>query len=108
LDEQDQLVPLKELINRGQGLSQRAVISRWWVLPRPMQVTVPAAPLKIRALSGLETELAEAEVDLSGKREHVLKVPLVRFYQPRPNGYVAGNTHLHLRKLSKEQADRYL
>lgn len=103
-----QAVPLNELINRGQGLSEKAPISRWWVLPSRTTVEVPAMKLKLQAMAGLETELAEVEVDLSGKREHVLKVPLVRFYQPRPKGYVAGNTHLHLRKLSKEQADRYL
>lgn len=103
-----QAVPLKELINRGQGLSEKAPISRWWVLPARTTVEVPADRLKLTAFSGLETELTEIGVDLSGKREHALKVTLTRFAQPRPQGYVAGNTHLHLRKLSKEQADRYL
>src|SRR5687768_5553215 len=100
-----QAVGLKELIHRGQGLGEKAPISRWWVLPSRATVEVPATKLKLQALAGLETELAAVDLDLEGKREHVLKVPLVRFYQPRPQGYVAGNTHLHLRKLSKEQAD---
>src|SRR5688500_13977488 len=85
-----QAIPLKELINRGQGLSEKAPISRWWVLPARTTLEVPAERLTLKALAGLETELAEIEVDLSGKREHTLKVPLVRFYQPRTNGYVAG------------------
>jgi hypothetical protein len=101
-------VRLEGLINRGQGLSDKAPISRWWVLPQRATIDVPAERFKLQALGGLETELAEVEVDLTGKREHGLKVPLVRFYQARPHGYVAGNTHLHLRKLSKQQADRYL
>lgn len=108
LTSEGQAVPLKELINRGQGLSEKAPISRWWVLPERTTLDVPSDRIKLKALSGLETELAEMEVDLTGKREHALKVPLVRFYQAQPKGYVAGNTHVHLRKLSKPQADRYL
>jgi hypothetical protein len=103
-----QSVPLKELINRGQGLAANAPISRWWVLPGRSSVEVPAERLKLAAFSGLETERAEAELDLAGRREHTFQLPLVRFYHAREQGYVAGNTHLHLRKLSKEQADRYL
>ncbi len=101
-------VRLEELLNRGQGLADNAPISRWWVLPGRSTVEVPAERLKLKAFSGLETEVADVEVDLTGKREHALKVPLVRFYDTQRSGYVAGNTHLHLRKLSKEQADRYL
>ena len=62
----------------------------------------------LQALSGIETELALERVDLTGKRHAKLQMRLLRFYDARRNGCLAGNTHLHLRKLSKQQADRYL
>ena len=108
VDTEGRGVELPELINRGQGIEQRGPIHDWWVLPARSEVTVPAAALRVKALSGLETDLAEERVDLTGKTQATLEVPLVRFYRARERGYLAGNTHLHLMKLSKQQADRYL
>jgi hypothetical protein len=108
LDGRGQVVELPELVNRGQGIEQTGPIHRWWVLAKPAEITVPAAPLEIRALSGLETELGQQRVDLTGKKRDALRVPIARFYRARDRGGVAGNTHLHLMKLSKQQADRYL
>lgn len=107
-DADGDVVELAELVNRGQGIEQKGPIHDWWVLARPMVVTVPAAVLEIRALSGLETDLSRQKVDLSGRSRSTLQIPLARFYRARENGHVAGNTHLHLMKLSKQQADRYL
>ncbi|MEX0676834.1 MAG: hypothetical protein WD063_07135, partial [Pirellulales bacterium] len=97
-----------ELVNRGQGIEQVGAIHDWSVLPNGTTISVPAAPLVIAALSGLETELAERRVDLTGKQTAELRIPLPRFARARAAGYVAGNTHLHLMKLSRKQADRYL
>jgi hypothetical protein len=97
-----------ELVNRGQGIENRGPIHEWSVLPAATTITVPAAPLEVHALAGLETELAEQSLDLTGKRAAELRVPLARFAKARAGGYVAGNTHLHLMKLSKAEADRYL
>ena len=69
---------------------------------------MPATRLEFQALAGLETERASESIDLAGKTQATLRMPLVRFARARANGYVAGNTHLHLMKLSKQQADRYL
>jgi hypothetical protein len=103
-----QVVKLPELVSRGQGIEQPGPIHDWWVLPKVSTTTVPAAPLVIKAASGLETELAVKRMDLTGKTQAAIEIPLVRFYQARAAGYLAGNTHLHLMKLSKQQADRYL
>jgi hypothetical protein len=108
LDAAGKGVDLPELVNRGQGIEQPGPIHQWWVLPQRTTVTVPAAPLEIKAVAGLETELAVARADLTGKAWSLVRVPLVRFADARRDGYVAGNTHLHLMKLSKQQADRYL
>ncbi|MCH8924100.1 MAG: CehA/McbA family metallohydrolase, partial [Planctomycetes bacterium] len=97
-----------ELINRGQGINGQVAIHDWSVLPESATISLPAAPLVIAALSGLETDLAERRIDLTGKRKAELRIPLARFTRARAAGYVAGNTHLHLMKLSRKQADRYL
>jgi hypothetical protein len=74
-----QVVKLPELVNRGQGIEQHGPIHDWWVLPKASTVTVPAAPLVVKAVSGLETELAVKRIDLTGKTEATIEVPLVRF-----------------------------
>ena len=107
-DADGDLVELAELVNRGQGIERKGPIHEWWVLAMPMEITVPATALEIRALSGLETELSRQKLDLTGRSHSTLQVPLSRFYHARKHGHVAGNTHLHLMKLSKQQADRYL
>ncbi len=107
-DADDRGVEIHQLVNRGQGIERRGPIHDWWVLPGRMTVRVPAAPLRVRAIAGLETELAAKSIDLTGRSKARLRIPLARFYKARPRGYLAGNTHLHLMKLSKAQADRYL
>jgi hypothetical protein len=97
-----------ELVNRGQGIEAAGPIHDWSVLTKSASIRVPQAPVTIQAISGLETELAEQRIDLTGKTEAKLRIQLVRFTRTRAQGYVAGNTHLHLMKLSKAEADRYL
>ncbi len=103
-----QLVELPTLVKRGQGIEGEGPIHDWSVLARPATVEVPAEALEIRAFSGLETEQASQRLDLSGTRRSSLRVPLRRFARARQRGYLAGNTHLHLKRLSKAEADRYL
>src|SRR5262249_32550568 len=71
-------------------------------------VMVPARLLKVTAFSGLETELATLDLDLRNRREASPKIALKRFANTRRANWLAGNTHLHLKKLSKREADRYL
>jgi hypothetical protein len=106
--EQGQTIPLAELVNRGQGIETPGPIHDWWVVPRATRVVVPAGPLTFSAFGGLETELARGDLDLSGKDTATLSIPLRCFYHARRRGQIAGNTHLHLMKLTKKQADRYL
>lgn len=108
LDHEDRLVELPELVNRGQGIEQIGPIHDWWVITEPTVLAVPAEEISLYALSGLETELAHEHLDLAGKSQATLEVPLTCFYHAREHGQVAGNTHLHLMKLSRAEADRYL
>lgn len=107
-DMQGKLVEIPELINRGQGIDPPGPIHEWWVLPRSTKITVPATTVAVHAFSGLETEIASREIDLTGTSKAELRLPLARFHRAREKGYIAGNTHLHLKALSREQADRYL
>lgn len=102
------------MLGRGHGLEGRlgvetdAPIHRWSVLPSKQTVTLPQRTLVIEAFSGLETEAASLRLDLTGKTRAEISIPLTRFHNAAESGFVSGNTHLHLMKISREAADRYL
>ena len=81
---------------------------QWHAVGPETTVTVPAIKLRVESFHGIETTLATREVDLSGRTEAAIDVPLTRFYNPRSTGLRGGNTHLHLMKLSYLEALRYL
>lgn len=72
------------------------------------QVTVPRRRLRIEALQGLETEVARQDVDLTARDAASVALRLRRLYDARSRGWTSGNTHLHLRGLSRDEAIRYL
>jgi hypothetical protein len=92
-------IVLKDEIQREQN---------WCAIAGPTTCTVPQGKLKVEALHGIVTELATREVDLTGKESDELTLPLKRIYDPAARGLSAGNTHLHLMKLTFAEADRYL
>ncbi|MBI3866645.1 MAG: CehA/McbA family metallohydrolase [Planctomycetia bacterium] len=95
------------LLSRGLGIAGELPIHEWLVLPRATEFDLPRGKYTISALSGLETELAQREIELKGA-EMQISLPLTRFFSAARNGLQAGNTHLHLMKVSRETADRYL
>jgi hypothetical protein len=107
-DAAGKLMPLDELLARGFGLEPGPAIHDWSVVPQRTIVRVPQAKLKLMAFAGLETERAEMALDLTGREQAEVRVPLVRFYDAQARGFRSANTHLHLKQLSREQADRYL
>lgn len=95
----------------GKAVELRGPIKRdmnWYAIAAPAAVPVPQSRLKVEALRGLETELTEHEIDVTGKAEAAIELPLKRFYDAAARRLVAGNTHLHLLNLTYEQAYRYL
>jgi hypothetical protein len=104
---------LVRIINKGSGktLSFAGEIKRdngWYAIAPGTTLQVPSGKLAVEALVGLHTETVVREIDLAGKKEFSLKLPLKTFYDPAAARLVAGNTHLHLMKLTHDEAFRYL
>lgn len=103
-----------ELLSRGLGLKTPQLgetdshIHDWSVLPRSMQITLPREKLTLTAISGLETEATVLELDLTGDHPASIDLQLPRFVEMKTQGWHSANTHLHLMKLFREDADRYL
>src|SRR5262249_52929163 len=106
---EDKPLPLPGLYDRLRGLNKTATLAGWHVVPAAGGSTsLPRARLRIEAVSGLETLLASREIDLSGSPPEELTVKVKSIFRPEESGLVAGNTHLHLIKLTAEDADEYL
>ncbi|MBI3468486.1 MAG: CehA/McbA family metallohydrolase [Planctomycetes bacterium] len=89
-------------------VGQIAREANWYAVPEQPVVTVPQTTLRIEAVHGLETELCRREIDVTGKSEDSITLPLPRFYDAAERGLRSGNTHLHLMNLTYAEADRYL
>jgi hypothetical protein len=107
-DAAGRFVDLPALLSRASGLSVDTTRGNWSVLTAAATFPVPRNKLRIEAISGLETELAAREIDLTGQPRAEVSVPLTRFYSTAERGFRSANTHLHLMKLTREQSDRYL
>lgn len=103
-------IAIKNLLCRGEGasLSKRTKLDQWYVLPGPSEVELPREKLTIEAFSGIETKLASVQVDLREKSSQSVTIPLEFFSRTSRKGWYSGNTHCHLRNLSKQEAERYL
>ncbi len=80
----------------------------WYSLDASSTVTLPQMRVRVEAILGLDTELATTEIDLTGKSQAKVTLKLSRFYDAYFRGLRSGNTHLHLMKLTHEEALRYL
>lgn len=113
-DEDGTLCNPPELLNRGAGLEhvsgwrQDSRGFAWASLPEPTIITLPQKKLQLRAFSGLETEITQVTLDLTGKEKADLTIPLKRFFNAASRGLQSGNTHLHVMKMTREECDRYL
>jgi hypothetical protein len=100
---------LPGLLDRFQGLKVSDDLWGWHVLPAAgAQLTLPRARIRLEALSGLETARASMEFDLSKGPHERIVIKLDAIFQPEKDNLASGNTHLHLMKLTKDQADEYL
>jgi len=107
LDSAGRRVEIAELLDRGIGVEPEYPIHHWSVLAEAKSIQVPRGRLTIRALFGLETELATMALSC-GDSEISARIPLRRFFDAARRGYAAGNTHLHLQRFSPIESDRYL
>ena len=99
----------KGIDSRGWGLLQKQPgIDEWFVVPQSVTVDLPKGTVSIEAISGLETESATVELDLSNGQPREVTIPLKRFIRQKEWGWRSANTHLHLMKITREESDRYL
>lgn len=109
VDGKDEPLELPGLLNRLRGLARADVARGWFVVPAGgAETTLPGGKLRIEALSGLETALARKEVDLRDGPPKEVVVRLPYLFRPEKEGLAAGNTHLHLRDLTLDEAGDYL
>lgn len=102
-------LPLPGLYDRLRGLKTTPTLAGWYVVPGAGgETTLPRAKFRIEAVSGLESTLAAEEVDLGEKVPEEVAIKLKSAFQPEKVDLVAGNTHLHLMKLTAEDAENYL
>ncbi len=107
----DQRVVLKPsgLDSRGWGLlAKQPDIADWFVLPQAETIELPRQTVTLETFSGLETEAATIELDLSNGQPRDVSILLKRFRKSHERGWRSANTHLHLMKLTREESDRYL
>jgi len=108
-------------LSTGELVRLNRVLERpmsWYSSPPKARLTVPRGKVRIEACHGIETEVLETTLDLSGQLARSVKLPLTRFYDPAARRLCSGNTHLHVvldahRKMSvqlesRKEADQYL
>ncbi len=108
LDEKGQAVKIPGLQDRCVGLPKKFRQMGWYVLPASETLSLPASKLTLELVSGLERTRKSVELDLGEGETHECRIELKRFWNSSEAGWVSGNTHLHLKDLSREEADRYL
>lgn len=101
-------VPLDSLLSRGLGIEGPSPARAWSVLPGHARLRLPRRPLSVEAFRGIDTDITHLDLDLSRKESVAIRLPLHRFSDPESRGWFGANTHLHLQKISREEADRYL
>jgi hypothetical protein len=109
IDRDKKTIALPGLYDRLRGVKVAPEFCGWHVVPvKGADTEVPRGVYRLEALAGLETELASIQVDLGKTRPAEIVVKLEPAFDPGKLGLVAGNTHLHLMKLTKEDAEDYL
>lgn len=107
-DAKGELIKPAELLPRGLGLEEKEPIAEWFVLPKTTVIELPTTAATIEAIAGLEHEGARQALELKGHAKADVALPLKRFSDLGAKGWRSGNTHIHLMKLTRAQADRYL
>ena len=97
------LVPL---LNRNEGLSRRARELGWHVLRGRDELKVPEGDLEYEVFADINSILLTGMIDTT--RQHRLSLQPRNLFEPEDMWLVPGNTHLHLRKMTRAQMDRYL
>jgi hypothetical protein len=102
-------VPIRGALPRLLGVKVPAEFDGWHVVPpQGLEIAVPPGRYQGEALAGLETLAGTFEWSVNRNVGDELKVALAPCFDPTKHRLVAGNTHLHLMKITKAQAEQYL
>jgi hypothetical protein len=102
-------VSLPGLLPRLRGVNPLPEAAGWFVIPAAGGETkLPPGEYQVAALCGLESELAVKSLRVEAGKDATVSVSLPSLFQPEKEKLFAGNTHLHLMKLTRKEADDYL
>lgn len=98
------------LLPRGIGVENQPSIDDWCVVDESAAVELPRATLQLKAFSGLEFESVQLLVapPAPSEADSELTLRLKRFADAHAGGWWNANTHVHLKKVSRGESDRYL
>lgn len=103
------IVRVGGLLDRLKGLQVAAAGSGWYVVPAAGgDVSLPRRALRLEAVHGLETAAVQQELDLNAATPNEITIKMPFLFRPEKQDLVAGNTHLHLRNMTRADADDYL
>ena len=101
-------IELPGLLDRLRGLKKSDALRGWYVVPAAGGETMlPAGRYRAEALSGLESAVATHEFEVAGEQSDIT-INLEMIVHAAERGLVAGNTHLHLQGLNKQECEDYL
>ena len=105
-DDEGRAKQISNLLNRGTGLRKNHPASQWYCHEGVGQMKGIIGDLIIEAFAGPEYEKAIGTEHVRVGQRVQTKLKLKRIANPRKAGWRSGNTHLHLMKLSRAQADQ--
>ena len=97
-----------KFLNRGTGLPKNHPARQWLCFPGTGEIDIVTGNPTVEAIAGPEYEMAKKELRIKKGEDANVKLLLKRIANPHKAGWRSGNTHLHLNKMSRAQADEYL
>lgn len=108
LDANEVPLAISDQYSRGVGLRGNHPARRWYFCSGPTIFPVPKGEVFIEAISGINSEKMRRKLDFRFFDRLTVKLPVRELLPLRDAGWVAGNTHLHLKNLEEKEADQYL
>ena len=108
LDSEEKPIVYDDLYSRGEGLRANHPARTWYAIKEKTPVVVPKGEVYVEAFSGINSERVRRKLDLRFFDRLSVTLPVPNLMPLKSSGWYEGNTHLHLKGLSREDADRYL
>ena len=108
LDGSEQPVVLESEFSRGVGLRPNHPAQRWYAISSKKVLELPKGEVFVEAFSGINSERIRRKLDLRFFDRLSVQLPVRELIPLARQGWHAGNTHLHLRSLTRARAEQYL